>query len=674
LSKNIETLESKSAEVTDLQAQLQNMTEELHSKERDCADLDRRFQENTEKISELQGLYSNLQAEVTQHQTTIQTMRRDADNEVTKMRQDASDTLQISSDRVSSLQEEKKSLSTRLEQAQMNEAKLQHEVAELRAAKEADIFRVQPKVDEKSQKLVEQHRIEVDDWRRRMSQKDAVLKEMEAKMRLAEDQHKTKIATDREKAESNMRKLEQKYRYFIRKAREQGNLNQQVGSQAHAARGILPESGETTQAVKARKKVSRQNHSMLEVSEDQDSHSKKPSSVFHAESSQSQLEDDDLFATQLEEQGEIDDVSNEAIDIYHEPRNVTESHDAQNLSITQDVSNGDFLQAPQQQLKHQVSSSSDLSNMSTDELTVMEKSQPVSTGMLGGYDRDGFNSGNAFSKFSQTLEETQCVPPVVSQNYNRDLFYRGTASTNVGVALVADNESVADSQSSRSSGRPKSQANTASRMMPPHSNGSDYPRRSVEGHAVNLGASTRHTMYSRANLKLSSSNSRPSKLSSSKQIYSQHESRRSAPIEFQHNSSQATKQEHTKKRKSSIDQTERNSATKKQRSRSQPRPLDSSPGLPSQSSCVAVIRPKAQKIMPYSQGGAATSSQSKAQVPSSRLRARISRQAPSSDDAYFPRGQSSSHVAASGPIRRSSTRITRGKSEYVLVVVVSKRS
>ncbi|CAN9360182.1 unnamed protein product [Alternaria alternata] len=663
LSKIIQTLESKSAEITDLQAQLQNTTEELHSKKRDCADLTRRSQEKTEKMSELQGLYSNLQAEVTQHQTTMQTMRRDADNEITKMRQDASNTFQLSSNQVSNLQEEKKSLSTRLEQAQMNEAKLQHEVAELRAAKEADISRLQAKVDEKSQKLVEQHRIEVDDWRRRMSQKDAALEEMEAKMRLAEDQHKTKIATDLEKAESNMRKLEEQYRDSLRVIREQGNLNQQVGSQVHAARGILVESGETTQAVKARNKVSRQNHSMLEVSEEQDSHSKKPLSVFHPMSSQSQLEDDDLFATQFKEQGGIDEISNESIDVHHEPRTATESHDAQNLSMTQDASKGDLLRAPQQQLKHQVSSSSDLSNMSTDELTAMEKSQPVSTGMLAGRDCDGFNSGNASPEFSQTLEETQCVPSIVSRNYNRDPFHRGTALADVGVALVADNESVADSQSFRSSGRPKSQANTASRMMPPHSNNSDYPRPSVEDYAVDLGASTRHTMYGSANLKLSSSNSRPSKLSSSKQIYSQCESRRSAPTGLQHSSSQNMKQEHTKKRKSSIDQTERDSATKKQRSKSQPRPLDSSPGLLSQSSFVAVTRPKAQNIMPYSQGGAATSSQSKAQVPSSRPRARISRQAPSSGDAYFPRSQSSSHVAASGPIRRSSTRLTRGKGK-----------
>ncbi|CAN9110566.1 unnamed protein product [Alternaria alternata] len=663
LSKNIQTRESKSAEITDLQAQLQNTTEELHSKKRDCADLTRRSQEKTEKMSELQGLYSNLQAEVTQHQTTMQTMRRDADNEITKMRQDASNTFQLSSNQISNLQEEKKSLSTRLEQAQMNEAKLQHEVAELRAAKEAEISRVQAKVDEKSRKLVEQHRIEVDDWTRRMSQKDAALEEMEAKMRLAEDQHKTNIATDLEKAESNMRKLEEQYRDSLRVIREQGNLNQQVGSQVHAARGILVGSGETTQAVKARNKVSRQNRSMLEVSEEQDSHSKKPLSVFHPMSSQSQLEDDDLFATQFKEQGGIDEISNESIDVHHELRTATESHDAQNLSMTQDASKGDLLRAPQQQLKHQVSSSSDLSNMSTDKLTVMEKSQPVSTGMLADRDRDEFNSGNASPKFSQTLEETQCVPSIVSRNYNRDSFHRGTASADVGVALVADNESVSDSQSFRSSGRPKSQANTASRMMLPHGNNSDYPRPSVEGYAVDLGASTRHTMYGSANLKLSSSNSRPSKLSSSKQIYSQYESRRFVPTGFQHSSSQDMKQEHTKKRKSSIDQTERDSATKKQRSKSQTRPLDSSPGLPSQSSFVAVTRSKAQKIMPYSQGGAATSSQSKAQVPPSRPRARISRQAPSSGDAYFPRGQSSSHVAASGPILRSSTRLTRGKGK-----------
>ena len=111
-----------------------------------------------------------------------------------------------------------------------------------------------------------------------------------------------------------MRKLEEQYRDSLRVIREQGNLNQRDGSQVHAARGILVESGETTQAVKARNKVSRQNHSMLEVSEEQDSHSKKPLSVFHPMSSQSQLEDDDLFATQFKEQGGIDEISNESID------------------------------------------------------------------------------------------------------------------------------------------------------------------------------------------------------------------------------------------------------------------------------------------------------------------------------------------------------------------------
>ncbi|KAL1801309.1 hypothetical protein ACET3X_001651 [Alternaria dauci] len=318
LNEKVQTLESMSVETTNFQKQLESMTDELHNKEGDCAELNRRFQEKTEEMLGLQDLCANLQTQLAQQQTTMQTLRQDADSELTKVRQDASDTLQLSSDQVSSLQMEKKNLSTRLEQVKMNEVKLQYEAAELRAAKEAEITRVKAEADEENRKLVEQHRIEADDLRRRMSQKDAAFKEMEAKFRLAEGQHKTKIAKDREKAESNMCELEQKYRDALRVAHEQGNLNQQVGFQVQTA--------------KPRKKVSRQNQSMLEVPEKEDPHSQKSCSGFHAEVPQTQLEDEDLFATQFGGKSGINDIFNGTIDVNHETGTATKNQDIQSTT------------------------------------------------------------------------------------------------------------------------------------------------------------------------------------------------------------------------------------------------------------------------------------------------------------------------------------------------------
>ncbi|KAG9187532.1 hypothetical protein G6011_05403 [Alternaria panax] len=656
LSEKIQTLESESIEIKNLQEQQRKTTEELHSRDQDYTDLNDLYQEKMEKMSELQGLHVRLQAQSVQQQTTVQTMHRDADAELTKLRQDSSNTLQLSTDQVSSLQEEKTKLSTQLEQVQMNEGELQHEAAELRAAKDADISRIQKEAEERNRKLVQQHRTEVDDWERCMSQKDVAFKEIEAKMRLAQDRQRTKIAKDQEAAESNMRKLEQKHRDSLRVAREQGSVYQQGGSQVQVAKKALAESHETTQAAKPRKKVSRQNHSMLEVSKEHNHRSEKPSSDLHAEVSQTQVEDDDLFATQFEEQGEIDDNSNHTDGVEEEPGTATESQDIGNLSMTQDVFNKDLLRASQRQLKHQVSSPTNLSSISTDELTMMETAQPVLTGIIRGHEHGTSIHSNAPYRFPQTLDDTQRLPPAVSRSYGRDLFNHGTASTDIGVISTADNESVVRSQSSRSSGRPRSRANTASRMMPPPGSNSGYSQQGSKSHVASPKASTGHTTYGIANKMLSS------EPSPSRKVYSQNDSRHSAPTGSEHGPLQEVKHDHPEKRKSSIDQTEKDSATKKQRTKSQSRPSNTSSGLPSQPLYVSASRLKAQKTVSYAQGGASTLSQSKAPVPSSRLRGRISHQAPSSGNAYNPHGQSSSQIAASGPIRRSSTRLTRSKS------------
>jgi hypothetical protein len=590
-SEKVQTLESELVEKTNLQEQLQKTMADLQIKTQDYTDLSRQHKENTEKMRELQGLRDELQAQTAQQQTTVQTMRLETDSILAKERQDASNTLQQCSDQISSLQEEKKTLSTRLEQVQANEGKLQQEIAELRAVEEANMSQVQTKAREENLKLANQHRTELDEWKRCVDQKDAALKEVEARLRRAEDEHRIKITADRKAAESNMLEREQKYRDKLRQIRERVSLTQEDASQVQVAKNSLTESHETTQTAKPRKKVSRQNHSMLEVSQGQNHSPEKPLSTFHADNPQTQLEDDDdLFATQFGEQDEIDNVPNDADGVGNEPGTATESQDIGSLSMTQDAFNENLFRASQQQLKHRVSSSSDLSSMSTNELTIMENTQPVSTGMPQGYDGGASHHGNESSELSRTLGETRGVPPAVPRNYGREPINQGVAPSSVEVMLAVDNESVAGSQSSRSSGRPKSQANTASRMMPPPDNNSRYSQPGTDSRQADLGTSTRHMAYSKPDLKLGSSNSR-----APKQTYSQHDPRRSAQTGAQHGSSQDMKQDYAEKRKSSIDQTERDSATKKQRTKSQFRSLASSPDLPNRPPLIPSSRPKAQK-------------------------------------------------------------------------------
>ena len=635
LEEKIRILESKTLESTNIQEQLRQTTEELHTKSGGHAELSRRCGEQTAKISELQGLLDKSQAQAVEQGTTMQTLRDEADTVLAKAQQDASNTLQLLHDQISTLQEEKKDLSSKLQRARTNESNLRQDVAELRAAKEADESRCPKDADQERQRLNEQHRTVIDDWKRRLAEKDAALDKAQADSRLAENQFKAKLAADCEKAESNMQKLERQYQDVIKAEREKFRRNQQDGSQVQDGPSVSKDSRDAVQAAKPRKKIQRQNHSVLDGSHGQSHHFEKPSWALDAEVSHTQLDDDDLFATQYDAR----ETPNNADSIDQEPWTATETQDIGSASISQDIFN--MFRPPQQDLNRQGSSSLNLSSISLDDLAALDETQPASGAMLRGYVRDSSNHAPAHA-------DTKATPAV-------------------------DNVSVAGSHSSRSSGRPRSQANTASRMMPPPGHGSTYSQPGTGIHGEERRSSTRHITYGKpleifsgsgANASTPKDRTRPS----SQQTNDQYDSRRSAQPRSQHGVTPSTKQGYTDKRKSSNDLADKESASKKQRTRSQSRPLNPSsdlPGRPQYASgkLASASRPKAQKTLLYGQASASASTRSKTPVASSRMRGRVTRQAPSSSGAYSPRGQPSSQVSTGGPTRRSSTRLTRSQSK-----------
>jgi hypothetical protein len=660
---------SKLAETAGLKEQLRQKTEELQSKTRDYAELERQFTDVSDKATHLQGIHDQLQSEVSQHEPTIERMRQETDRRISEMRQDTQKTLQLTQDQASTLQQEKQSLLSKLEQSRANETelnkaqanysaereKLRQQLADMRTAKEAkesEVLRVQADYTERTRKLTERHRTEIDDWSRRLTQTDAALKEAEAKLRLSEDQFQAKLVSDRKRAEDNLLQVEQKYKAALQAATKQSGIGQQHVSQSSVIQGSPSTGLQNIHAAKTWKKVSRQSNSVLNITGASTAQSStstsKPSSIFQAEVSQTQRERTNLSPTLFDEHAGADDLFDDETGLSlagHESELVPETQEVGSLSMPQDVFDERLAQASQHDRKRQDPSSTDFSSIASEELRQMQKeTQPMSKSMLRGHDHSSSKHGSSQLSAKET-------------------------------PMPSDSVSVAGSRSSHSNERPRSQANTASRMMPPPNNISHHfpSRNQAQDGATRV--SSRHALYDQTGQKFSSSGTstpdfmRPSS-SRSKQTYS-HDPRNFVRTGSRQSTPRAIEQGHTEKRKSSTSQTERDTAVKKQRTSSQSYPVVSSSASRAHSpytskSSVVGSRLKTQAGPAYAQGAASTSSRSKTQASSSSIPPRTSSQIPSSSDVYSSRRQqhSSSQVQAAAPTRRTSTRLTRSKSKY----------
>jgi hypothetical protein len=664
---------SRVAEMTNLEEQLRQKQEELKSKARDYADLERQFTDMSNKATHVQGLHNQLQAQLAQQFPKIENTRQEADRRISEVRQDAQDTLQHSQDQASTLQQEKQSLLSRLEQARSNEAKLNNAQAafstereklhqrliDIRTAnegKEADLIRIQADTTEQNRKLTEKHRTEIDDWSRRLTQTDAALKEAEAKLRLSDDQFQAKLASDRKKAEENLLQVEQKYKIALQAATKQSALDQQRSSQS----SVVPDNPSTAlqniHAGKARKKLSRHNNSLLNITgtstASSGTHTSKTSSIiFRTKVPQTQRERTELSPNLFDEQLGVDDVFDDENDlsiIDHDFQFVPETQEVGSLSMLQEVFDERLAQASHHEAERQNLRSTDLSSIGSEDLSQMQKDvQSVSTPMLRGHDHISSKPGSSQLSARET--------PVRS-----------------------DNNSVAGSLSSQSLERPRSQANMASRMMPPPDNVSHHFQSRNQAQGSSAKVSSRHGVLDKTSQKFSSSGtSTPDFMhppsSVSKQTYSQHDCRNFPRNEPRQSTPRAMEQSRTEKRKSSTSQTERETAMKKQRTSSQAYSVvpssasrNYSPYISRASAVGSRSKTHAGPAAAYAQGASSTNFRSKTPASSSNIQPRTSSHVPSSSDAYSSRRQqpSSSQIQAAAPMRRTSSRITRSTSEY----------
>lgn len=416
--------------------------------------------EEPRKIANDQETANNiLKAQVSQQQSSRDVMREKVDEIASQNQQEAHHTLLLAQNKALFLESERKILLCELSEARENEhrmrtaekavsaekVRLHEEIRNMHSIinkKDAEIAQTRSECANEHQKVIEQYRHDVEDNKRRLAETNTSLKEVETNAKLMEDHYQAKIAAEQKLAEFKLLELEKQYRNALQLAKEQNIPLKLHGTQDASSNPFMPHPDQRLSTAKGRKRVEQDNQSVIEAIHEQDHFVEFPV-ISQPEGSQVQSDDQDLFATF------ICDIDNSPQDKVNS--GLMENRGCDSASTTQNLGATSFSQAPFMQgsveaaikePQNQVLSSSGFSSMASDELVQMQKEvEPALTSMLHGRDV-GLYRLEAF--------------------LNND---------KAGISHV-DNVSVTGSHSSQSRERPRSQANTSYRMVPPHGSAS----------------------------------------------------------------------------------------------------------------------------------------------------------------------------------------------------------
>ncbi|USP79560.1 uncharacterized protein yc1106_06834 [Curvularia clavata] len=398
---------------------------------------------------------NKLKAQISQQQSLMKVMSQEADERASRKQQEARSIAELARDKVSLLENETQTLLSELSKARENEHRmkrveealsaekdrLHQEVRDMHSAidtKDMEIAQIRTEFVNEHQKAIEQYRNDVEECKRRLAETTTSLKEAEANTKLLEDHYQAKISADQQLAESKLLELETEYHNVLQLVKEQSSPLEWHGPHNKASNPCLSHTGQKLSSTKGQKRVERDNRSIIETSQEQD-HRRELSILSHTEGSQAQSEDQDLFALFI---GDIDSsIQGQA------NGDLTANHGCNSIPTSQNLGASPFAQASLKERlvrtatiepQRQIRSSSGFSSMASDELARIQKElEPDMTSRL--------HSRNAGS---QRLEKPF--------DDNKPEFSH------------TDNASVMSSQSYQSQERPKSQANTSSRMFPPH--------------------------------------------------------------------------------------------------------------------------------------------------------------------------------------------------------------
>lgn len=408
------------------------------------------------KTKDQQDSHDALQAQALQQHTT---MCQEADERISQLCQEAQNTLQSTQDKVATLERENQTLLSRLEKAHTNEEtmkkvevslsgekhRLQEEMTKLSSAiqaKDLEISQIRADADDENRKIIAQYGNDIEDYKSRLSETSAKLKELEVKAILWENLNQAKISAAPTVVESELLDVEAERRHGLERAKDQDASSKRHDNHDTSQSLFSSQPDQNARAPKARKKVNRENQSVIEATQTQIDGLQFPG-LIHDELSQTQVVDPDLFATFLRDPHDVPRLQEDRD--YFSALNYTfdsvpETQDPGALPLSQQFFTERLGQAAEKDPERNSSSSTDFSTVTSEELAQMQKEVEL----------------NSTSK----VRGHECVSANAKQS----------SVTMTPGPLHADGISVGSSCSSQHQERPRSQANTASRMMPPPSN------------------------------------------------------------------------------------------------------------------------------------------------------------------------------------------------------------
>ncbi|KAF2250258.1 hypothetical protein BU26DRAFT_298116 [Trematosphaeria pertusa] len=448
---------SFSSELADLKEQLAQNTDALHCKERDLTTLRKDYSGLKSKVAHREDEKSQLQMQLTESHSAIERLRKESDARVEKHQKDTAALLEARN-HVESLQKEKRGLESSLERSRLSESKMndaqakflveregyQTEIAELQAAieaKEREMGRVQAEAAEKLERAAESHRLEVRELRHRLRESENALKETETNLRRSEIEHNRQVE---EVKKGFRKKFDQLVQAKVTRSQEQSGQSILPGKPRNpqpfpTVSSTSVDTLHNVQEDNPRKKVSRQNNSVL-----------GSSSASHT--LQGPVPDSATALNAWSNHREEGPLSLDLIDpALRDDLGARGSLDEHGVSVVGPAPA--VVPETQESLTH----SFDLFNLDTNQASGKDKSSNSILSDIPSEELDTFET-----------EHWPIPAPVGAVRRERPLREElPVHGRNMETPIRASNVLYPDSQYSGSQDRPKSQANTASRIMPP---------------------------------------------------------------------------------------------------------------------------------------------------------------------------------------------------------------
>jgi hypothetical protein len=460
--------------------------EELQTKDKRINELERTCAQLENSNADLQVLFEQQQGEISHHPCAIEALRQEIESERTEERDRATSVAQIARNEIKALQRDQKALREQLGESQDDELRLKEsqntllaerdalrsQNAELRAAQEAIKDQIL-RIEEESEQKTREYEESVNSLRGQQDRANAALKEAEAKLKREDAEHQKKLDFDRKKFESTVQTL------VLEVDKGKATTVNTVHSQQQAIQ--LSASHEASSGFiynshfgSNRKKVNRHNNPVLGTvaSSGAPADQNVPSTIVAGDQNKDVENDQMLFGDRPNDFIGSPNSKDDMDGTIRDPvaKQVAETQEIPGLTFDVIDFNSQIGPAAQNEAECPTMKSTDGSSLSivnSDDLDqLQEGSQPCSPARLSGH-----NSAPAHQPASDTRV--------------------------VETPMHSDNMSNPDSHSLRSQDCPRSQANTASRMMPPPGKASSHFNQRNSSAVVAHPESARAAAYER---------------------------------------------------------------------------------------------------------------------------------------------------------------------------------